>query len=171
MILRRSFLQRIGGLLLLGSPTLLAADSKRGPARAVAPGAAATLTAVIDLLIPADEVPGAVALGIDTQILASADGDRTFAALVRDGVHWFNAAARARGGASFLMLAEDDRIAVATRAEASPDSTGGRLFATLRNRAMLLYYLHPRVIASFPYAGPPQPQGFPDFAQAPRERS
>jgi hypothetical protein len=167
MILRRSLFRWLGGLLLLGSPAFLRADAKleRGG------GVAAGIKAIVDQLIPADDLPGAVDLGIDRQILTSATTDRGVAAFMAAGIRWFDAAARARGGETFAALAAADQIAVAMRAEASPDSAGGRLFAVLRRQAMSLYYIHPRVTASFPYAGPPQPQGFPDFAQAPRDRS
>jgi hypothetical protein len=165
-------LRRLGGLLLLGSPAFLSADSKLEPAGAARePGVVAGIRAIVDRLIPDDDLPGAVELGIDRQILTSATTDRELAALMAGGIRWFDAAARARGGGSFAALAAADQIAVAMQAEASPDSAGGRLFAVLRRRTMSLYYIHPRVTASFPYAGPPQPQGFPDFAQAPRDRS
>jgi hypothetical protein len=176
MIPRRSLLQRLTGLLLLGSPAFLRADSKIEPGGGVAAG----ITAIVDRLIPAqdlpgddlpgNDLPGAVDLGIDQQILMSATTDRGVAAFMMDGIRWFDTAARARGGETFAALAAADQIAVAMQAEASPDSAGGRLFAVLRRQAMSLYYIHPRVTASFPYAGPPQPQGFPDFAQAPRDR-
>jgi hypothetical protein len=170
MILRRSLLRRLGAVLLL--PAFLRADSKVEPRG----GMAAGIRAIVDQLIPAqdlpgNDLPGAVDLGIDQQILTSFSADRGLAAFMAEGIRWFDAAARARGGESFASLVAADQIAVAMRAEASPDSAGGRLFAVLRRQAMSLYYIHPRVTASFPYAGPPQPQGFPDFAQAPRDRS
>jgi hypothetical protein len=172
MIFRRNLLQRLGGLLLFGSSGLLASDSKF-PALDAAPDGevAATIRAIVDLLVPADDLPGAVGLGIDRQILLAATADPEFAALLAGGIRWFEAAARShRDGMRFAALPPADQMSIAASAEANQDSDGGRLFASLRRRTMLLYYAHPRVVASFPYAGAPQPQGFPDFEQAPREQ-
>jgi hypothetical protein len=172
MMFRRNLLQRLGGLLLFGSSGLLASDSKF-PALDTTPGseAAATIRTIVDLLVPADDLPGAVELGIDRQILLAATADPEFAALLAGGIRWFEAAARSHGKQMrFAALPAADQIAIAQRAEAGQDTDGGRLFVSLRRRTMTIYYTHPRVVASFPYAGAPQPQGFPDFEQAPREQ-
>jgi hypothetical protein len=172
MIFRRSLLQRLGGLLLFGGSGLLASDSKF-PARGTTPDpeVAATIRAIVGLLIPSDELPGAVELGIDRPISMAATVDPEFAALAAEGIRWFEAAARSkRSGMRFASLPEADQISIALSAEANPDTDGGRLFASLRHRTMSLYYVHPQVVASFPYAGAPQPRGFPDFTQAPREQ-
>jgi hypothetical protein len=108
-------------------------------------------------------------LGVDQQILVAASSDAEFAALLAGGCGWFEAAARSRHiGVRFAALPAAEQTSIAQSAEANPDTEGGRLFASLRRRTMLIYYAHPRVVASFPYAGAPQPLGFPDFEQAPR---
>jgi hypothetical protein len=172
MIFRRSLLQRLGGLLLLGSSGLLASDSRfRARSTTPDPEVAATIRAIVDLLVPADDLPGAVGLGVDRQIAMAATTEPEFAALVASGVRWFAAAAHTkRNTMHFASLPEADQISIARDAEASTDTDGGRLFASLRRRTMLIYYAHPQVVAAFPYAGAPQPLGFPDFAQAPREQ-
>jgi hypothetical protein len=172
MIFRRNLLQRLGGLLLIGSSGLLASDSNF-PALDTTPDgeSAAAIRAIVDLLVPADDLPGAVGLGIDRQILTEASADPEFAGLLARGIRWFEAADRPhRNGMRFAALPGADQISIAQSAEADQDTDGGRLFVSLRRRTMLLYYAHPRVVASFPYAGAPQPEGFPDFAQAPREQ-
>jgi hypothetical protein len=89
-------------------------------------------------------------------------------AVLVEGVRWFDAEAAALKGAPFRALAPADQIVLLETAEAKSETAGGRLFALLRQKAMRHYYAHPRIIASFNYAGPSQPNGFPDFAQRPR---
>ena len=166
MMFRRELFRRLTGLLLLGSADLLL---RRQAANARDLDVGGTLGTIVDHVVPATDVPGAVALGIDRQILAAADADPAFSALLLNGIRWFDAAARDFRALNFRDLAADEQRSLLERAERDGDSDGASLFASLRQRTMLLYYAHPRIVAAFRYAGPPQPDGFPDFEQPPRE--
>ena len=167
MMFRRELFRRVTGLLLLGSADLL---WQREAANARDSDVGGTLGAIVDHLVPAADLPGAVALGIDRQILAAADGDPAFSALLLGGIRWLDAAAaRDFRALNFRDLAAAEQRSLLEQAERNGNSDGASLFASLRQRTMLLYYAHPRIVAAFRYAGPPQPDGFPDFEQPPRE--
>lgn len=131
-----------------------------------------TISAVIDRMLPDDELPGAVALGIHRRIPAMAEVPprqrlfelrRGFA----EGVAWLDTQARAAGATDFLGLDEAQQEAVLVTAVTS-DEDAAFFVGTLRDRAFALYYTEPSIVAAFAYAGPPQPAGFPDFQEAPR---
>jgi len=166
MMFRRELFRRVTGFVLLGSADLLL---RRPGATARDLDVGGTVGAIVDHLVPAADLPGAVALGIDRQILAAADADPELSALLLNGIRWFDAAAREFRAVNFSELTAAEQRSLLERAERNGDSDGASLFASLRQRTMLLYYAHPRILAAFRYAGPPQPDGFPDFEQPPRE--
>ena len=96
-----------------------------------------------------------------------ADADRGFTAMLVNGIHSLDSTARHFKALNFRDLEPPDQISLLEQVERIGDSDGARLFASLRQKAMLLYYAHPRVVAAFKYAGPPQPDGFPDFEKLP----
>lgn len=167
MMFRRELFRRLTGLLLLSSADLL---SPRQVARARDSDVGGTVSAIVDHLVPAADLPGAVALAIDRQILATSDADPEFSALLLNGIRWFDIAAGDLRALNFRDLAAAEQRSLLERAEQGDVSDGALLFASLRRKTMLLYYAHPRVVAAFSYAGPPQPDGFPDFEKPPRER-
>ncbi len=127
-----------------------------------------TIAAVVDHMLPAGELPGGLALHIDQGVTATADAEMRRS--LAQGVAWLDARARARHAANFLALDEAGREAVlqAALAERAADADANTIVDTLRNRAFMLYYTDKSVMAAFPYTGPPQPEGFPDFQEAPR---
>jgi hypothetical protein len=150
---------------LAGMP--LAALARRGLA-ALRPRpnahSARTVSAIVDQLIPAGDLPGAVALGIDQRILADTQLSQSLAA----GVAWLDAYARRARAADFLRLDEAGQMAALTAGWAAQDSAVEQLLSTLWYRCATLYYSEAVVQQSYAYAGPPQPVGFADFQRAPR---
>ncbi|MGZ9092600.1 MAG: gluconate 2-dehydrogenase subunit 3 family protein, partial [Rhodoplanes sp.] len=125
-----------------------------------------TIAAVIDCMLPGGELPGALALGIDRHIAAATDSElkRSFI----EGVAWLDQRARAKGIMTFLKLDEAGRETVLQAALRSDAEGAFAIVRTLRNLAFTLYYTDPAIMAAFAYSGPPQPDGFPDFQEAPR---
>ncbi len=151
--------------LLAGVATGTRAFAARRPTRLDA-HAQRTISAVVDLMLPADELPGGLTLRIDRGVIAMADAE-----LLRDlakGVAWLDARARARGAANFVGLDAAGRESVLQAGLASNAEGASAIVRTLRNHAFTLYYTDPEIMAAFSYAGPPQPNGFPDFQEAPR---
>jgi hypothetical protein len=63
------------------------------------------LCAALDRLIPADDFPGAIDVGVDRSLVRQLAGDaRGHALLVTAGLHALNAEAQVRFGASFAAL-------------------------------------------------------------------
>jgi hypothetical protein len=50
-----------------------------------------------------------------------------------------------------------------------PDSLARRAFRRTRHEAFVHYYADARSWPAIGYGGPPQPDGFPDYAQPPRD--
>jgi hypothetical protein len=125
-----------------------------------------TIAAVINCMLPADELPGALALGIERRIAAMTDLElkRSLA----EGVAWLDGRARRQGASEFLELDEARQELVLQEALASSADGASAIVWTLRRLAFTLYYTDPTIMAAFAYAGPPQPGGFPDFQEAPR---
>jgi hypothetical protein len=141
---------------LVGQPTHAAIDE-------------GTFAAYVDTLIPDDESgPGALRLGVDAQLAGGADAD--YAAMIEELCRWLDERAKATGGRSFAALGGDERDAVVREAESSaPSSLPARAFRRTRQDAFALYYADARSWPGIGYRGPPQPDGFPDYAQPPRE--
>ena len=72
------------------------------------------------------------------------------------------------GSESFASLSEDDRNQVVAAAEAAGLNTfENKFFRTTRFSTFSLYYMEPQAWAAIGYDGPPQPIGFPDYADPP----
>lgn len=165
-ISRRFLLKWIAGstLFALFKPVLTLGQEKIAPR----PLDRLTLDAFVDRLIPKDEYPGAVELGISGQLLDKAQSSRRYYNLVSDGCLWLNRQAGQRGFKTFAVMPEAIQEAVIQQAADSPQRTlPGFFFARLWKDACFFYYSHPAVLKALPYAGPPQPFGFPDHTSPP----
>jgi len=129
-----------------------------------------TLPACLDALIPADgDNPGALQLGVPQRLAAAAAQDRGYADMLDQFSRWLDAQAKAAGAASFTDLADAERETVLRAAEAAEAGSVPRIaFARLRRDAFTSFYADPRSWPAMGYAGPPQPNGFPDYAEPPR---
>lgn len=126
------------------------------------------VAAVIDELIPRDEMPGAIDLRIDEWLIEKAEADRTIGRLVAEACHWLDRQGEMRHGRSFVYLASPERNAVleamATAGRGSIPSDG---FRWLRDGVMERYYSLPVTWPQLGIAGPPQPAGFMDYDSRP----
>ena len=125
-----------------------------------------TIAAVIDRMLPGDDLPGGLALQIDRAVVETADAE-TLRGLAL-GVAWLDAKARAGGAAGFLALGAPAQDTVLRAAHESNDEGAEAVAQLLRRRALMRYYTDEAVMAAFPYTAPPQPSGFPDFQEAPQ---
>lgn len=127
-----------------------------------------TVSRIVDLLIPADDTPGALALGIDREILAGIETRRWDARWVAEAVLWLDTQAHDDSSDDFVSLDAPRQVALLARMETAPDgSAPARVFRMLRQAAMTSFYGRPESWPSLGFDGPPQPVGFPGYAGPP----
>lgn len=146
-----------GGLLgWLARADAAVAVRRRAPARAAA-AAPPALVALLDHLIPADELtPAASALQVPQRLWTEAQTQPELLRLVDVGCTWLD-----RYGDGFASLEFDEREAlVAWMARAPWESPQRRLFYWARERGMALYYAQPASWRGLPITRPPQPLGY-----------
>lgn len=126
--------------------------------------------AVVDLLIPRDDVAGAIDLHIDKLLLQKAATDRSIGRLIAEACHWLDRQAELRHGRTFLDLANPERNGVLeAMAAASLGSIPSEGFWWLRDGTMENYYSQPVTWVALGLAGPPQPTGFLDYDTRPQK--
>jgi hypothetical protein len=164
---RRSFVKL---LALLGSlPALWRSPAAQSKQQAPLPET--TLKALIDTLVPADETPGAVELGIPGLLLKTLQRAPQHQALVQQGCQWLDRQARQLGAVSFAGLNAGQREAVLQQLEKLPaDTIELRFFHSTRFFVFKHYYGDPRIWSSLSYPGPPQPRGFMNYQQSPAKQ-
>lgn len=123
-----------------------------------------TVAAIIDLMFPGDGVPGAKSLGIPGRIVGMSDLRELMAA----GVAWLDDWATRQGATHFLALDEIGKQKALEAASLSKDEFASQFVYSIRFYGGLMYYSEPVIKTTFPYTGPPQPEGFPDFTGPPQ---
>lgn len=130
-----------------------------------------TLFALLDTLIPSDETPGAIELGVGEKILAKAKTNSKYVKLIIKGCKWLDDRAGDRGANSFTALNETERENVLTLASSGKTKPVWGVFITkILYDAFYYYYSHPDTWSGLKYPGPPQPMGFMDYASPPEEK-
>jgi hypothetical protein len=123
----------------------------------------AMIARIVDLLVPRDETPGALDLGVH---------DRTLAKMYAEALLDLDRESRAKHGADFLKLdAAQQEGLLQSRSDAPLSTLGGYFFALLRGDTMRFYYARPEAWPSLGFDGPPQPRGFLDYSEPPRTRT
>jgi hypothetical protein len=150
------------GLTLVGSEPATAATVLGEPERQA-------FRALVDTLMPDGEGSlGAVAIGVDEAILAKASRIDGLSELIADAATWLDAQAHAAGAAAFATLDSNGRERiVAILADMPRDTPAAWSFVVTLGQVYRHYYAHPGSWAAIGYAGPPQPIGFPDYAEPP----
>jgi hypothetical protein len=128
-----------------------------------------TLATYLNTLIPDDESsPGAVQLGVYEHMSSAAKTNARFRNFLEQGTRWFNAEAQKLGSEDFAGLSEDGRNQVVAAAEAAGLNTlENKFFRATRLATFKLYYMEPQAWPAIGFDGPPQPIGFPDYADPP----
>jgi hypothetical protein len=135
-------------------------------------GARRALAQFLDTLIPADASgPGAVAAGAVAEFEEAADNYPNFAAFLARGCRWLDSEAANGGAPGFAGLDAAERIRIVERAATAPEGSEPRKFFDLTwELARGSFYARPESWAPLGYDGPPQPYGFPDYADPPARR-
>lgn len=164
MISRRSFLRLTVGAGLLASSGFILKGVFL-PAELDA-GERQTLEAFLDTLIPSDETPGALQLGVAEKILAKASGDSQYRRLIRKGCAWLDRRAGSKPGAGYSSLNEKRQEEIVGESAGSPAGSVPRIFFDIvRSDAFYYYYAHPASWTGLGYQGPPQPYGYPGYTE------
>lgn len=129
-----------------------------------------TLSAFVDTLIPADEQsPAATSLDVPRAVVAVAAKDRQVRRIVRLGCRWLDMVARSAGAASFSSLDDRLREAIAEHSAArEAEPLPKAFFQIVRDLSMRGYYARAAAWGGLEYDGPPQPEGFLGYRDAPR---
>lgn len=122
-----------------------------------------SVAALADVMFPGDGLPKATDLGIHRRVLDMAELEGA----ITHAVAWIDKHAALQGAANFLGLDEARKLAALDAAFASLDPGIQPSILALRFHLGTAYYAAPAVKSAFAYAGPPQPEGFPDFQEPP----
>ena len=155
------------------SSSFASAATKQGSEQVLSPAEFATFSAYVDTIIPADEyTPAPSGLNIPAEMLTRARRLRTYQRLLRLGCRWLDQSARAAGGERFANL-DDSRREKIVEQTARPDAEKlpAVLYRVVRIHSMTLYYSRAAGWTGLNYNGPPQPDGFMDYAQPPKRRA
>jgi hypothetical protein len=132
----------------------------------------ATLAAFLDTLIPADDYgPGATMLGTDKVIFTLAEANEGVRNFVQANLEWLDEKAGEMMGATFADLSAKQREVIVAEMEAEPPgSSARRFFDSVRVAALNHFYTQPQAWEPLGYRGPPQPDGFMDYTEAPEDK-
>lgn len=124
----------------------------------------ASLNALLDTLIPADKLtPAASTIGVGSILLKQAESDAIFRPWLMEGLKWLDQGVIG----SFAKRSENERTQLVQQLANSAVGSQPRIFfELLRVRTMTAYYADPRSIVGLAIDRPPQPIGYPDFADA-----
>jgi len=123
-----------------------------------------SLSALVDTLIPADHLtPAASTVGVAGILLKQTESDALFRPWLIEGLKYLDQGA----AGSFAMRSEIERTRLIRQLAHSAVGSQTRIFfELLRVRTMTAYYADPRSIVGLAVDRPPQPIGYPDFADA-----
>lgn len=129
------------------------------PARAQAGDAFASLGAVLDTFLPADDLsPSATALGVEREVQEAITRNATMTRFFEAALGWLDGL----DGAPFRDLPEPRRDEIlAALAEADFNEIPGRFYHLMRAFAVEFYFSHPEAFAGYPLEPAPQPMGYP----------
>lgn len=169
---RRVFLLLTGAGALSALPLAWWLERRRAPLEVLQGRLRPALRQCLDTLLPADALtPAATELELDTELLAAlARLPARHSRLCQQGLEWCEQQAREHYDQDFALLgaAECDAI-LQQAAEAPAASMPARFLQRLRDQAFELYYAHPEALAGIAGGGPPQPLGYPHYAEPPGE--
>jgi hypothetical protein len=126
------------------------------------------LKALVDALIPEDQTPGALRLGVADIIISNTTTDSRYRTTVKAGSRWLDKMAKRQGASHFSELDGEHRDLVIGKALAASTDSLERIFMeTMRAEAFEYYYSHPASWTQLAYCRHPQPDGFPDYDKQP----
>lgn len=126
------------------------------------------LITFIDTLIPEDSTASASQLGLDKVLLEYAATIENYPELIKLGCEWLNEQSVMSYQDSFLNLSEPQRTRIVVMAEqATALSIEKQFFERVKMDLFRLYYSNPTTWSGIAFDNPPQPKGYPDYADKP----
>ena len=129
----------------------------------------ATLSILLDNLIPADETPSATQLGVHSKLIHFGSSIPNYVLMLTEGAAWLDSqATRFDGANSFEKLSLKQQSTIIDLGFSSPANTLPRVFLSrVLEDAFRFYYQHPKSWSKI-IAQPLQPLGYPDFNKVPK---
>jgi gluconate 2-dehydrogenase gamma chain len=114
----------------------------------------ATIDRVTNLIIPADDTPGAHDAGVAEFVDFMAAGDPQIQEPFRTGLNWLDAAANAKHGDVFIKLTEAQQVGLLqSAASAGHDTPDGKFFRLVREYTVMGYYTSRIGLKALDYPG------------------
>jgi hypothetical protein len=128
-----------------------------------------TLEALLDALFPEAPGPGHRATNVMPRLIAELEGERQRRRALLEGLRLLERGSRRAGAESYVALAPERRLQLFLECGEAPDRSLPRFFyLTLRDVALRLHYSNRAAWRPVGLPHPPQPEGYDDFAEAPR---
>lgn len=158
---RRAFLKRLRSLAL----AMLGADAAGTASASDEQVNEATLTAVVDAMVPADQTPGAVGAGVVERLRERLGGDPWHRTIYQRGFELVDRQADARGSPGFAALPLAERVELLESLLTAGSPGGLQFFLRARADVFDLFYTSPVGQAALDYK--PPSAGYPDYAGPP----
>lgn len=159
---RRIFFQKLLGISLIGFSGWFFYD-KLFPKKFIL-NESDILKKYLDVLIPADETPSAVELGIDQKLFILFEKSDILKSLLKQGIMWLEQQAQYSFKKNFSHLKNEQIETMITLAEQAPfESLPHQFFRQIRHEALQLYYADPHSRLGLIWEQLPQPNGFMDY--------
>jgi hypothetical protein len=128
-----------------------------------------TLEALLDAILPDGERPGHRATGVLPRLVAELENERQTRRALVEGMRLLERRGRAEGASSFAALGPERRVALFTACGEDEYGSLPRFFyQNVRDAALRLHYSRRAAWRPLGLPHPPQPDGYEDFAEAPR---
>jgi len=122
----------------------------------------------LDALIPEDITPSASQVNLDNDLLEHASKIRNYEKLIALGCQWLNSQSNIFYKLPFINLNLEQKNKIVEVASNSHTNTiPGQFFNRIRQDAYIFYYAKPASWQGLIFSRPPQPQGYPDYAESP----
>lgn len=166
---RRDLIRRLAGGVLVVSG-LAVIKRVLAPPHLDSRGAV-TLEALLDVVIPAGSSAGFRATQVLPRLVAELEADRRTRRGLLEGLRLLERRSRQRGAPDFASLPAERRAELFAACGRGRDGGLERYFYRIvRDGAVRLHYSRPEVWEPLGVPHPPQPAGYPDYAEAPDAR-
>ena len=99
-----------------------------------------TVRALVELIIPRTDTPGAADAGVDRIIDTDVSRRPSLQKSWRSGLSWVEGEAKKAGAKNFLSLAQDKQIEILRNASEAKDTPGSKFFTLLKGTTVDTYY-------------------------------
>jgi len=126
------------------------------------------MRALVDTIVPADESPGALTLGVDTMLFSRIRTNSNYLQLIADTIATLDALAVEQADLAFSKLELSQRTSLVARVLSSRKQfpEAGRQINALRAQILTEFYASELAFTMLDYH-PPSQGGYPDYARPP----